>query len=483
MACTTILVGKNASYDGSTMIARNDDSPSGVFHVKKLIVVTSDKQPKHYKAVISKATIELPDNPMSYTATPNVDPSEGIWAASGTNEAGVSMSATETITTNERVLAADPLVELHKENGKTVPGGFGEEDFVVLVLPYIRSAKEGVKRLGEILEKYGTYESNGIAFSDENEVWWMETIGGHHYIAHRIQDDCYAIAANQFSLDHFDFDDAEGKEENYMCSKGLREFVINNDLCLNASLDLKDFNPRLAFGSHTDADHVYNTPRTWYAVSRLSKNTYKEILDKSPEDDDIPFELSPDKKITVNEVKYILASHYQGTPYDPYGKGEDPRKGIYRPIGVNRTAVMCLHQNKKGKEPIQYLGFACNAFNGFVPFFPRVKKIPAYFSNTTMEVSTSSFYWASRLLGALADAHFSSNSIHIERYQEALDAKTLEVIVRANREFEKEGKKEILEKANSEIEKIALEETNKALNNVLFTSSCLMKNGFSRSDK
>lgn len=29
MACTTILVGKKASYDGSTMIARNDDSPSG----------------------------------------------------------------------------------------------------------------------------------------------------------------------------------------------------------------------------------------------------------------------------------------------------------------------------------------------------------------------------------------------------------------------------------------------------------------------
>ncbi len=26
MPCTTILVGKKASYDGSTMIARNDDS-------------------------------------------------------------------------------------------------------------------------------------------------------------------------------------------------------------------------------------------------------------------------------------------------------------------------------------------------------------------------------------------------------------------------------------------------------------------------
>ena len=39
MACTTILVGKNASYDGSTMIARNDDSGSGHFTAKKFVVI------------------------------------------------------------------------------------------------------------------------------------------------------------------------------------------------------------------------------------------------------------------------------------------------------------------------------------------------------------------------------------------------------------------------------------------------------------
>ena len=37
MACTTILVGKNASYDGSTMIARNDDSGAGHYMPKKFL--------------------------------------------------------------------------------------------------------------------------------------------------------------------------------------------------------------------------------------------------------------------------------------------------------------------------------------------------------------------------------------------------------------------------------------------------------------
>ena len=173
MSCTTVLVGRKASNDGSTMIARTDD---GHFDVKKLIVVNPKDQPKKYVSKISHAEISLPDNPMRYTSCPSVDPKDGIWAATGINEANVGMTATETITSNPRVLAADPLVEYQKaktRREKDVPGGIGEEDIVVLVLPYIRTAREGVLRLAELLEQYGTYESNGIAFNDVNEVWWI----------------------------------------------------------------------------------------------------------------------------------------------------------------------------------------------------------------------------------------------------------------------------------------------------------------------
>ena len=86
MACTTILVGKKASYDGSTMIARNDDSGSGHFTPKKFVVVQPQEQPRHYESVISHVKIELPEQPMRYTAVPNAVDGEGIWAASGVNE-------------------------------------------------------------------------------------------------------------------------------------------------------------------------------------------------------------------------------------------------------------------------------------------------------------------------------------------------------------------------------------------------------------
>lgn len=171
------------------------------------------------------------------------------------------MTATETITSNPRVLGADPLVE----------NGIGEEDIVSLVLPYIHNAREGVQRLGELLETYGTYEMNGIAFSDQNEIWWMETIGGHHWIARRVPDDAYVVMPNQLGIDAFDLDDAFTMQENHMCSSDMREFIANNHL--NLSMD-GTLNPREAFGSHDDADHVYNTPRAWYMLRCLNPHTY-----------------------------------------------------------------------------------------------------------------------------------------------------------------------------------------------------------------
>ena len=142
MACTTVLVGKKASNDNSTMIARTDD---GFFDEKKLVTVDPKKQPRKYKTVISHLEIDLPDDPMRYTACPSVSDKNGVWAATGINAANVGMTATETITSNPRVLAADPLVKYQKAKSrreKDIPGGIGEEDFVVLVLPYIRSARQ-----------------------------------------------------------------------------------------------------------------------------------------------------------------------------------------------------------------------------------------------------------------------------------------------------------------------------------------------------
>ena len=497
MACTTILVGKNASYDGSTMIARNDDSGSGHFTAKKFVVIHPEEQPKVYKSVLSHAEIDLPGDPMKFTAVPNAIKGKGIWAASGVNEKNVGMTATETITSNARVLGADPLVKLQPaEDGKEeIVGGIGEEDLVYITLPYISSAREGVIRLGSLLEKYGTYEMNGIAFQDVNEIWWLETIGGHHWIAKRVPDDRYVVMPNQFGIDDFDLNDAFSEQNEHMCSSDLREFIAENhlDLSLNGG-NGSHFDARAAFGSHSDSDHIYNTPRAWFMERYFNPKTKKwdgPDADYRPESDDIPWSMVPEKKITVEDVKYVLSSHYQGTPYDPYAAyGDKSWKGAYRSIGVNRTdflSVIQMRPDHKGDNGIlQWIAFASNTFNVLVPFYTDVTTTPEYLSNTTGEVSTDNFYWASRMVAAMADASYKSSIFHIERYQEKVMAKGHALIHQYDAllagETDETKQTQLREEANNKIAEMLKKETGATLHKVLFELSNQMKNAYSRSD-
>ena len=482
MGCTTILVGKNASFDGSTMVARTEDAPSGVFRAKKFVNVAPEEQPRKYKSVISKVEIDLPNNPVRYTAVPNAILDNGIWGQCGANEYNVSMSATETITSNERVLGADPLVDC----------GIGEEDIYTIVMPYIASAREGVTFLGNLLEKYGTYEMNGIAFQDENEIWWLETIGGHHWMARRVPDDSYVIMPNQLGIDKFDFDDAFGAKKEFMCSTDLLDFVKKYHLDL--SID-GEFNPRHAFGSRSDADHTYNTPRAWILQRYFNptSNTYDGInADYRPDSDNLPWARIPEKKITVEDIKYALSHHYQGTEYDSYSRDiHSVKKGTLRPIGINRTNFLGLVQIRPYMPDelkcLQWLAIGSCVFNAIVPFYTNINRTPDYLANTTNQVTTENFYWTNRLIAALCDAHFADTASHIERYQLKVQSQSTALINKYDEKFiaekiSKNNAKDFLEKANDNIADELKVQTDDLLDKALYTASCNMKNKFSRSD-
>ena len=486
MACTTILVGRNASNDASTMIARTDD---GHFDVKKLIVVEPKKQPRKYKSVISHLEIELPENPMRYTACPSVDRENGIWAATGINAANVGMTATETITSNPRVLAADPLVEYkkaEKRGEKDVPGGIGEEDIVVLVLPYIRTAREGVVRLAALLEQYGTYESNGIAFNDQNEVWWLETIGGHHWMAKRVPDDAVVVAPNQFGMDAFDLEDAFGAQKAHLCSADLREFIARNHLDLNQN---GAFNPRDVFGSHTDMDHVYNTPRAWFMGRYLTPRGHRwdgPDAEFTPESDDIPWSFVPERKVAVEDVKYLLSAHYQGTPYNPYTSQDTGKRGMYRSIGINRTGVMSVCQIRpdapEAVRGLEWICFGSTTFDALLPVYPNVERMPKYLSDVTLDASTENFYWGSRLIAALADPCFAACVQIVNRYQNAVMTRGRLLVREYDQRIAETGDLALAAEANEKLAAMAREETGKALNKVLHEASVRMKNGYNLAD-
>lgn len=465
MTCTTILVGKRASYDGSTMVARTEDSQNGLFTPKQFSVVNPVDQPSYYKSVLSSFEMVLPENPMTYTSVPDALRKDGIWGEAGINAVNVAMSATETITTNSRVLGADPLVE----------SGIGEEDILTLVLPYIHSAREGVRYLGALLAEYGTYESNGIAFSDVDEIWWLETIGGHHWIARRVPDDAYVVNPNQFGIDHFEFNNPD----DYLCSDNLKDFIAKYNLDLTYSSE--HFNPRYAFGSQRDKDRHYNTPRAW-AMQRILNPEIKQ----DPHSFFIPWSRKPYRKITVEDVKYILSNHYQDTEFDPYGPaGNLVSQRTFRTIGINRTSQTALLQLRPNKPTettgIQWLAYGSMPFTTMVPFFTQITTTPDYFANTSENASTDNFYWTNRLIAALADPHFQHHEGDIEDYVEKTMAQGHAMIQRSD-EILANNRVLKLEEENQAMSDFIKSETQALLNKILLDASNLMTNRFSVSD-
>ena len=174
------------------------------------------------------------------------------------------------------------------------------------------------------------------------------------------------------------------------------------------------------FGTATAKDHIYNTPRAWYMYRQLNP---VEAADSTPESDDIPWCLEPEHAVTVEDVDFLLGSHFEGTPYDPYGtQGTEESRHRYRPIGINRTGHMVAMQIRPyapaESRSIMWISYGSGAFTTSAPFYANVDDTPAYLRDTTPEVSTDCLYWTNRLIATLADAHFYETSNAVEGFSE-----------------------------------------------------------------
>ena len=151
--CTTILVGKDATIDGSTMIARSEDGGSTIIP-EAFIAVNPKEQPKHYKAVISGQEIDDEDllpNPLRYTSAPDASGKNGIWAAAGINDATVAMTATDTITSIASV--AEQQSQASTEIARSVDDVHASCDATSREMAEAEKAVQDINRLSDALRQ------------------------------------------------------------------------------------------------------------------------------------------------------------------------------------------------------------------------------------------------------------------------------------------------------------------------------------------
>ncbi|WP_164512661.1 C69 family dipeptidase [Loigolactobacillus iwatensis] len=412
------MVGKEASLDGSTMISRNDDTFLPLTP-QRFLMRPAVKKAQHIKSYLNGFEADTPANAYRYQAVPNVDlKKEGVYDESGFNEKNVAMSATESTYGNEKALAYDPLIA----------DGMDEDTMQQMVLPYINSAVEGVKRLGDLISQYGSPAGNSVLFSDKKDVWYMEIVTGHLWVAQRIPDDAYAITANQVAIQQVDFNDSE----NFIWADGIQDYVTEHHL----NPDKEGWNFRHIFGTSNEKDRHYNTPRVWFG-----QRYFNSEIEQDPESSELPFICRTSHKISVEDIEYILGSHYNETKFDPLGHGNDADKYRYRPIGLNRTQNSHVLQMRndvpEAQAAIMWLAIGYPSFTPYVPFYANATDTDPSYSETPEKWDTKSAYWMYRTASMLVESHHSSFIQTDLDYVKAAQEQQRRLIIETGRQAEK----------------------------------------------
>lgn len=382
-ACTTILVGREATADGSLIIARNEDS-SDASDAQNIFRHAPRREALTYQANDNAFTWDLPPNSLGYTVFPkwqSESRKDLSFEETGINDYGVAVSATETIFNSDAILAVDPYV---------TDTGLTEDSITSVVLPYATSAREGIRLLGEIIETAGAGEGFGVALSDRNEIWYLETASGHHWLARRVPADRYFVSANQGRFQDADFDDPM----NAMSSAGFVEFLVENKLYDPAG---GPFNFFTCCVSDTKHDRTYNYPRVRELLKLFSGIQYER------EDGLYPVFVQPGRKLTVQDVAEGLRNRYQGTPHDPY-VNQNPKEP-YRPISVMRASLSHITQTRPDLPGdiavVQYIALGMPDLGVYMPFHKGLADLPPAYQGATGRIDDHSMFWRFRKMQAL----------------------------------------------------------------------------------
>lgn len=400
--CTTIIIGQEQTADGSMIVARSEDWDA--MEAKNYeIFEGTDNGPREFVAKDSPFRCELPEKALGYSALSPYN-LHGHWGSAGFNTAGVGMSATESIFSSDEILKHDPLVE----------NGVAENSVFNITLPYVRTAREGVERLGMLIEKYGIAEGFGIGFVDSKEIWYLETACGHRWLACRMPKDQYFVTGNQSRFRTYDPND----KENYLASADLIEFAEKHGL-YNPAQGAFDFHE--AYARDIKLDTTYNYPRVWGLQQFFSPEIKNDVTKNT-----FPVFAKAAHKVTLTELRTAFRFHYDNTEHDPY-LNSNPKEP-YRPVSIFRTTQTHLLQVRPELPQaigcVNYVAMGMADLGVFLPLYQGITSYPEAYTKGNGESSDDSAYWKFRKIMVLGMTNYNKYAPIIKEAYAKFEAET-----------------------------------------------------------
>jgi dipeptidase len=390
-ACTNLIVGKQASADGSVIISYSADS-YGLFG--ELYHYPAATYPKGtmldvYEWDTDKYLGKIEQAAQTYNVIGNI------------NEYQVSIGET---TFGGRPELVDTL------------GLIDYGSLIYVALQRSRTAREAIKVMTDLVQRYGYY-SSGESFSiaDPTEAWILEMIGkgtgirGAVWVAVRIPDDCIAAHANQSRIHKFDMND----KDNCLYSSDVVSFAREKGYFSGVN---KDFSFANAYSPLDFGARRYCEARVWSFFNMFTdqgESFLPYIVGETNEP--MPLYLKPNRKISVQNIKDAMRDHYEGTPLDisnDFGAGinKTPYRlsplsfevngEMYfneRPISTQQSGFVFVSQMRADKPDavggVLWFGLDDANMTVFTPVYCCTNKIPPCYARGEADYIT--FSWDS----------------------------------------------------------------------------------------
>ena len=466
-ACTTMIITKGASQDGSVFVAHSDDSE--MFDNRFVYVPAADHEPGSLRPVYYDASAlgnrpefnadvlrryvgthrgfvyEDKDYPQSIPLgyIPQVthtyayfDGSYGIM-----NEHQLMFGEA----TNGAKITAEP------KPGKLI---FYSAELSRVALERTRTAREAIRLIGELIDTYGYYGTGEtLPVADKNEGWVIEMAPspegkGGLWVAKRVPDGEIFVAANEFRIREIDPEDPD-----ILYSKHLFE-VARKYGWWNPEDGKLDWLRTVSEGEYSHP--YYSLRRVWRLQSNIAPSMHLSPWVKDGFSKKYPFSIKPDKKLGVRDVINLYRDYYQGTEFDqtkgitasPFGNPYrypgpmdagndtgDPHaklKGAWeRPLSIYRSGYSFVLQARDWlPDPIGgivWFGPDEPMSTVIAPFYVGVDAIAKpYYTGFSDKFDQQSAWWAFNFVANWAAIKYSYIIQDIKQKQDELELSALE---------------------------------------------------------
>lgn len=467
-ACTTIIVGKDATADGSVIVTHSDDALGDirVIYVPAMDHATGSKRPVYYDpcAFGSEGTRYVGTSRGPGYDDPNLPKSEPLGYIEQVPHTYAYFDCAYGIM-NEHQLMIGECTDKARFEPKPVKNEriFYSAELSRVALERCISAREAVILIGKLMEEYGYYGTGEtLLVGDTKEAWVIEMCAHPNgndgiWVAQRVPDDGLFVAANEFRIREIDPDNPD-----MMYSKNL--FTA----CQKAGW-WKPSDGKLDWLKTTSPGEYhhpyYSLRRVWSVLARAKPSAKFSPWVEDGYTKDYPFSVSPDKKLSVQDVIALHRDHYEGTEFDltkglaagPFGSPNrfegsydmsgavtDPKSnqsGAWeRPLSVYRCGYTTVNQGRSWLPDtvggVCWLAPSRPYETCFVPFYVGIKDLPkSYQAGTIEKFDRNNAWWAFNFVSNWTDLKYSYMVKDIKAKQEELEGE----IFAKQKETEKEA--------------------------------------------